>query len=146
PELRDTHDAYVRSILNDLDTLNIYAKLMNVHDAVHAIRMTADPDFTADDWRATLPGDKIIPREINNFNGDPSDLLWPSLAKQIIPRDAEILDLRTVKVGNKIYSSVFIDLFPKDVRPFISLFSRILPSHIPWRISFLLESEGLNTI
>ena len=26
PELRDTHDAYVRSILNDLDALNIYCQ------------------------------------------------------------------------------------------------------------------------
>lgn len=146
PELRDTHDAYVRSILNDLDTMNIFAKLLEVHDAVHAIRMTADPDFTADDWRATLPGDKIYPREINGFEGDVSDLLWPSLAKQVIPRDAETIDLRTVQVGNKLYSSVFIDLFPKDVRPFLNLFSRILPSHIPWRISFLIESEGLSTI
>ena len=41
---------------------------------------------------------------------------------------------------------MYIDLFPKDVRPFINLFSRILPTHVPWRISFLLESEGLNTI
>lgn len=146
PELRDTHGAYVRSILNDLDALKIYAKLMEVHDAVHAIRMTADSDFTSDDWRASLPGDKIYPREINDFNGDPSDLLWPSLAKQVIPRDGEALDLRTVRVGNKIFSSVFIDLFPKDVRPFINLFARILPSHIPWRISFFIESEGLPTI
>lgn len=146
PELRDTHDAYVRAIVHDLDALNIIARLMTVHDAVHAIRMTADPDFTADDWRATLPGDRIMPREINGFDGDASDLLWPSLAKQVIPRDAEVLDLRTVKVGSKIYSSVFIDLFPKDLRPFINLFSRILPSHIPWRISFLIESEGLNTL
>lgn len=146
PELRDTHDAYVRSILNDLDALNVYAKLMNVHDAIHAIRMTADPDFTAPDWRAVLPGDKILPREINDFNGDPSDLLWPSLAKQVIPRDAETIDLRTVQVGNKMYSSVFIDLFPKEIRPFMSLFTRILPTHIPWRISFLAESEGLSTL
>ncbi|MDI9817890.1 MULTISPECIES: type IV secretion protein IcmB [unclassified Legionella] len=146
PELRDTHEAYVRAILNDLDALNIYATLMEVHDAVRAIRMTGDPDFTADDWRATLPGDKIYPREVNGFDGDPSDLLWPSLAKQVIPRDAETLDLRTVKVGDKIYSSVFIDLFPKEIRAFMSLFGRILPSHVPWRISFLLESEGLNTI
>ncbi|MDR3441625.1 MAG: type IV secretion protein IcmB [Legionella sp.] len=146
PELRDTHDAYVRAILNDLDQMHIFAKLLEVHDAVHAIRMTADPDYTADDWRASLPGDKISVREFNGFEGDPSDLLWPSLAKQVIPRDAEALDLRTVRVGDKIYSSTFIDLFPKDVRPFIQLFSRILPSHIPWRISFLIESEGLSTI
>ncbi|HAZ7572005.1 type IVB secretion system protein IcmB/DotO [Legionella sp. PATHC032] len=146
PEIRDTHDAYVRAILNDLDALNVIAKLLEVHDAVHAIRMTGDPDYTADDWRATLPGDKISVRELNNFEGDPSDLLWPPLSKQVLPRDAEIIDLRTVRVGDKIYSSTYIDLFPKDVRPFISLFSRILPSHVPWKISFLLESEGLSTI
>lgn len=146
PELRDTHDAYVRSILNDLGSLNIYANLLDVHDAIHAIRMTADPDFTSEDWRASLPGDKIYPREIHSFEGDSSDLLWPSLAKQVIPRDAETLDLRTVMVGNKIYSSVYIDLFPKDIRPFVTLFSRILPAHIPWRITFLIESEGLETI
>ena len=146
PELRDTHDAYVRSVLNDMDAMNIFARLVNVHNAVHAIRMSADPDFTADDWRATLPGDQIFPREINNFEGDPSDLLWPSLAKQVIPRDANALDLRTVQVGTRLYSAVFIDLFPKEVRPFANLFNRILPSHVPWRISFLIESEGLHTI
>ncbi len=146
PELRDTHSAYVRSVLNDLDSLNVIAKLLEVHAAVHAIRMTADPDFTADEWRATLPGDMIPVRELNNFEGDASDLLWPSLAKQVIPRDAQIIDRRTVQVGDKIYSSAYIDLFPKDVRPFVTLFSRILPTHIPWRISFLMESEGLSTI
>lgn len=146
PELRDTHSAYVRSILNDLNSLNILGKLLDAHDALHAIRLTADPDFTADDWRASLPGDAIPVREVNAFEGDASDLLWPSLAKQIIPRDAETIDRRTVLVGNKIYSSAYIDLFPKDIRPFITLFSRILPTHIPWRMSFLLESEGLSTI
>jgi len=146
PELRETHSAYVRAVKNDLDTLNISAKLLEVHEAVYAIRMTADPDFTADDWRASLPGDKIPVREINNFEGDVSDILWPSLAKQVIPRDAVTIDRRTVLVGNKIYSSAYIDLFPKDIRPFVTLFSRILPTHIPWKISFFLESEGLGTI
>lgn len=146
PELRDTHDAYVRSIMNDLDALNIFAKLMEVHDAIHAVRMTIDPDYTADNWRPSLPGDKVTVREVNGFDGDPSDLLWPSLAKQIFPRDAETLDLRTVRVGDKIYSSTYIDLFPKELRPFIQLFSRLLPAHIPWRISFLIESEGVGTI
>lgn len=146
PELRDTHEAFVRSVLNDFELLNIHASLLNVHDAVHAIRMSADPDFTAHDWKATLPGDKVTVREVNKFEGDPSDLLWPSLAKQVIPRDGENLDLRSARVGDKLYSSVFVDLFPKDVRPFIVLFNRILPSHIPWRISFLFESGGLETI
>lgn len=146
PEIRDAHEAYVRAILNDLSTLNVAAHLVEVHQAIRDIRMSADPDFTADDWRASLPGDVIYPREINGFEGDASDLLWPSLAKQVLPRDAENLDLRSVRVGDKIYSSVFIDLFPKDLRSFMTLFSRILPTHIPWRMSFFIESEGLETI
>lgn len=146
PELRDLHDAFVRAVLNDLDALNIYANLVEVHDAIKAIRMSADPDFTSSEWRAALPGDTIIPQERNGFYGDPSDLLWPPLAKQILPRDAQNMDRRTVQVGDKIYSSVFVDLFPQDLQPFMVLFTRILPTHVPWRISFLLESEGLSTI
>lgn len=146
PELRDTHSAYVRSILNDLEQYRLLAKLVNVHDAVHAIRMTADPDFTAYNWKATLPGDTIGVTEINNFEGDPSDLLWPPLSKQILPRDATVLDRRTVVVGDKMYSTIYIDLFPKDIRPFSHLFTRLVPTHVPWRISFFVESEALNTI
>lgn len=146
PEIRDTHTAFVRSILNDMEQYRLLAHLMTVHDAVHAIRMTADPDFTAYDWKPTLPGDTIGVTEINNFEGDPSDLLWPPLAKQVIPRDATILDRRTVVVGDKMYSTIYIDLFPKDVRPFSQLFSRLIPTHIPWRISYLMESEALNTL
>lgn len=146
PELRETHSAFVRSIENDLKVLNVVANTLEVHDAVHAIRMTADPDFTADDWRPSLPGDKLAVRETNEFEGDASDLLWPSLAKQVIPRDAEIIDRRTVLVGDRLYSTVYIDLFPKEIRSFVALFARILPTHIPWRISFLIESEGSSTI
>lgn len=146
PELRDSHDAFVRSVLNDFNSLNVNIELLTAHDAVHAVRMSADPEFTSKDWKATLPGDKIPVREFNSFEGDPSDLLWLPLSKQVLPRDGENLDLRTVRLGDRIYSSVFIDLFPKDLRNFMVLFSRILPSHIPWRISFFLESGGLTTL
>lgn len=146
PDLRNAHDAFTRSILNDFNALNLSSKILDVHEAVYVMRMNADPDFTSRDWRATLPGDKISVREINQFKGDPSDILWPSLAKQVLPRDAENLDLRTVRIGDKVYSTVFIDLFPKDIKPFVTLLSRTLASRIPWRISFLLESGGISEV
>ena len=146
PELRDSHNAYLRSFMNDLETLQIFARVLEVHDALHAVRMTADPLFTADDWKPSLPGDYIHVRDVNGFDGDASDLLWPPLAKQVIPRDAEIIDRRTVLVGTTLYSSVYIDLFSKDIRSFANLFVRTLASIIPWRISFLLESDGLSTL
>ena len=146
PDLRDPHDAFVRSVLRDLNTLNIYAKLLDIHEAVYDMRYIADPEFTAKEWQAVLPGDKIRLKDYRAATGDLSDLLWPSLARQILPRDAENLDLRTVRIGDKIYSSVFIDLFPKDIKTFITLFQRTLATRIPWRISFFIESSAVSSI
>lgn len=146
PEMRTNHESFVKSFLNDLAASNLVSTLLNIHDAVHIIRYIVDPEFTGDDWRASLPGDSLAAREIKHFEGDVSDIMWPSLAKQVVPREAIIYDRRTVQVGDKIYTSVFIDLFPKEIRSFSVFFARILSTNIPWRITFLVESEGLSTL
>lgn len=146
PDLRDPHEAFVRSVMGDLATLNVSATLLDAHEAVYEMRRIADPEFTAREWKAVLPGDKIRLKEYKAATGELSDLLWPSLARQILPRDAENLDLRTVRIGDKVYSSVFIDLFPKDIRAFIALFQRTLATRIPWRISFFIESAAVSTV
>ena len=45
--------------------------------------------------------------------------MWPPLARQVFPRDAMNIDLRTVRVGDRIYTPPFIDLFPQELRPFL---------------------------
>ena len=120
--------------------------VLEVHDALHACRHSVDPNFTDLGWRPLLPGDRITIKEPHNITGDIGDILWPNLSRQLMPRDAENIDLRTCKVGDLIYSSVFIDLFPKEIQQFVQLFSRTLQTHIPWRISFLIESGGLDSV
>jgi intracellular multiplication protein IcmB len=142
-ELRDPHDSFVRALLNDLNSLEVQVELLEIHDAAYIMRKIADPDFTAQNWRPALPGDRAPIKYYQNVYQDVSDLLWPSLARQLLPRDAEVKDLRTVRVGDKIYSCVYIDLFPKDIKNFNQLFQRAVAAHIPWRISFLLDSDGL---
>jgi intracellular multiplication protein IcmB len=146
PDLRDSHESFVRATANDLSALNIQADVLEVHDAVYEMRRILDPEFTSRDWRPLLPGDKITVKEYKRATGDVADLLWPALARQVFPRDAENIDLKTVKLGDKIYSSVFIDLFPKDIKMFVNLFQRALAARIPWRISFFIESDGLAAI
>ncbi|MBA2654558.1 MAG: type IV secretion protein IcmB [Gammaproteobacteria bacterium] len=146
PDLRESHDSFVRSTVNDLNTVGIVAELLEVHEAVYAMRLSVDPDFTDRQWRPSLPGDKITIKQPRNLSGEISDILWPPLGRQILPRDAENMDLRTVRIGDRIYSSVFIDLFPKEVQQFNALFIRTLPTHIPWRISFLMEGGGLGSL
>jgi len=145
-ELRDQHDSLVRSIVRDFDELGVDAKLLEVHDAVKAMRETVDPEFTSPDWRPVLPGDKIPVRDVKETVGEMSGLMWPTLAKQILPRDAENLDLKTCRIGDRIYTSIFVDLFPQDIKPFLHLFNRVVSTQIPWRISFFVESGGLSSI
>lgn len=145
-EIRDQHNSYVNAIIEDFSMLGLNCRMMDVHEAVHAVRLISEPDFTDRDWRPVLPGDKIPFREMSNLSGDISGLLWPSLGKQILPRDAENLDLKTCRIGDRIYSSIFIDLFPQEIKTFSYLFNRVLNSELPWRISFLVESNALGTM
>ncbi len=146
PDLREAHDSFVRAVQSDMNMLEIVTDLLEVHEAVSAMRYSVDPDFTDRSWRPLLPGDKITIKDSKQVKGDISDIMWPSLARQLLPRDAENLDLRTVRLGDRIYSSVFIDLFPKEIQQFVELFSRTVQTRIPWRISFLIESGGLSSL
>lgn len=146
PELRDEHHSFVRSLINDFTTIGLDNRLLEVHEAVRAIRSTADLAFTDLNWKPVLPGDKIPARNLKHLAGEISDIMWPPLGKQILPRDAFNLDLKTCQIGNHIYGAIFIDLFPQDVRPFLSLFNRTLPSQIPWRISYHIHGGGSGSI
>lgn len=147
PDIRESHHSFVRSVVNDLEGLNIHAQLLKIHAAVHAIRNSADPEFTAINWRPVLPGDKIPVRELSVSAGDGlSGLMYPPLARQVFPRDAMSLDLRTIRVGDRIYTPLFIELFPQDIKPFMALLARTLPTNIPWRMSFLIESGGMSVL
>ena len=145
-ELRDKHDSFCSSIVADLLSCGVQAQLLDVHEAVYRVRNNIDPDFTDNDWRPILPGDKYNPKITKHYNADISDILWPALSRQLFPRDGENLDLRRSKIGNRIYASVFIDLFPKDVKSFAALFGRTLQTGIPWRISFLMDSSGMDAL
>src|SRR6185437_7099233 len=146
PDLRESHHSFVRSLVTDLSAVNVFCQLLPVHDAVFAMRYSADPEFTDKNWRPLLPGDKIPVREVRPAANELSGLMWPPLARQIVPRDAMSIDLRTIRVGDRIYTPLFVDLFPQEIKTFMALFARTLPTQVPWRISFLIESGGLATL
>ncbi len=145
PDLRNAHDAFVRATYNDLNALNLQTGVLNIHDALHEVRMTTDPEFTDRTWKPTLPGDKIPKRASEIFEDEISNILYPPLTQQLMPRDAERLDFRTMRIGDRVYSAIFVDLFPKDVKTFLHLFNRVHASQIPWRISYLMQSNGLES-
>lgn len=145
-DLREIHDSFVTTLVADMNVLGVVAEVLEVHEALMVARLSVDPEFTDRMWKPSLPGDKLTIQDSQHIKGEISDILWPSLARQLLPRDAENVDLRTARVGDRIYTSVFIDLFPKDVQKFASLFLRCAQAKIPWRISFLIDGGGLSSL
>lgn len=143
PDLREIHESYIRSTLNEFSTLGLVSNLLDVHTALREARRTIDPDFTSREWSPYLPGDKIPVRMLEGLTNDISEIMWPALPYQMIPRDAENLTQKIARIGDKIYAPMFIELFPKEVKSFTQLFNRVMAANIPWRIAFMMESNGL---
>lgn len=144
--LRTRHASFVSALLIDLKEVNLAAELLDVHQAFHDQRMSVDPEFTDETWRPRLPGDRIPVREDRRDPKDMSGHYWPKVGSQLMPRDAEKLDSRTVAVGDRSYAPMFVDLFPREIEPFQKLFARVRDSRIPWRMAFLIESKGLSQL
>lgn len=143
PEIRNIHDSFVNTALEDIQHAGFYANFLPVHEAVYEIRKTIDPTYTDREWRPYLAGDKLPIRFEPHTAVDLSNILWPPLDQQVFPRDAENLDLKTCRIGSLAYAPIFIELFPKDIKPFYELFRRMLASHMPWRISYLVGPDGI---
>ncbi|WP_235602957.1 hypothetical protein [Piscirickettsia litoralis] len=146
PELRNLHDSLISTVVEDLQQIGFYIKLLDVHSALYETRKSIDPNFTSPDWKPFLPGDTIpvrLKEYEDNKQGDISDILWPPLSSQVIPREGENFDLKMTRIGDMMYSPLYIELFPKNVRPFYDLFRRAALADLPWRASFHISGNGI---
>lgn len=144
--LRDRHNSFVNTVVQDFKTCTISVSKLNVNKALHAIKSSVDIN-TGPDWKASLPGDRILPnirKVVNRENAEEWDIIWPKLSWQICNKDAKVIDDKFVEIGDYIYAPVYIDLFAKEVGTFFDLFYRLVSRNIPWRYSFLLEGDGLD--
>jgi intracellular multiplication protein IcmB len=143
--LRASHQAAVNGLLSQLDNAKIVANLLPAHDALHVFRREIDPEATADNWRALLPGDPI-PVRMKESKGskDFSNVLYPRIKDQVMPRPASApINNRWVEIGDRIYAPVVMSTAPQDPSRFqVLLGNTIGNSNIPFRISFMLTPNG----
>lgn len=146
PEIRNIHQSLIDSLMEDLNYTGLYVKLLEVHEAVREIRRTVDPNYTSPDWSPSLPGDRLPLKLSKAVQQDLSSYLWTPLDEQIFPRPAENIDLKITKIGDIIYAPMFIDLFPKDIKPFYDLFRRLKDANLPWRMSYSFNAKGMSIV
>lgn len=139
--LRTRHKSYIASVSSALDEMDIKAEILEVHEALRAVRNNLYPTKSHDKWWPCLPGDKISPRAPRS-TADMSDLMWPPLSQQIAAGDARVLDKSLVLLGDQLWGGADMVLAPMDASPFPQLLNRLFDADIPYRVSFLIEGGG----
>lgn len=164
--LRDRHLSFVSKITDDLSSpeFGCSVDVLDVQEALRAIRRSVYPDITTDDWNAAIPGTKIPFRWKSNGNlADMSEVLYPSLPRQIMTATAEIgkrgneniPDSTTVRVGSRVYAPLMAAIPPREPQYFNTLFNSLnraetrengVTRALPYSISFMLESDGMSVM
>ncbi len=140
--LRTRHKSYVSAIVSAMDELGVQGRVMEVHEALAAVRSNLFPDHSNEGWRACLPGDPVPPRAPTDEK-DLSDVLWPNLPNQLVAADARVLGKSVVRIGNTLWAGADMTLGPMDATAFPVLLNRLVEADIPFRISFLIEGGGV---
>ncbi len=143
--LKTRHKSFVGAMMTAFEELSIECQLLEVHEALNAIRCNLFPDRVNEKWRACLPGDPIPPRAPQSAV-DMSDILWPSLPNQLTAADAKVLGKSVVRIGNLLWAGADMTLGPMDPTPFPVFLNRLVEADIPFRISFLIEGGGASAV
>ena len=144
PEISHQHDGYVSMVSDIFNTIGILSETLSGKEALRAIRRIIDSDFTDREWNAVLPGDKINIRypDYGQDDADPALYLYPSLPQQLFPRPAVVAG-RRVEIGDKYHQSIILESPPQHEESFMQLFKKMKDKQMPWRASFLIDSDGL---
>ncbi|HBM90861.1 MAG TPA: type IV secretion protein IcmB, partial [Rhodospirillaceae bacterium] len=141
--LRTRHKSYVSTVVSALQEISIKNTLEDVHSALASVRGSIYPLLSNDKWRANVPGDPLLPR-VSTEEKDASDILWPPLRQQICTGDAKTVSPTLVQIGDLLSSGVDLTLSPADPTPFPQLLARLIDGDVPFHISFLIESGGVD--
>lgn len=140
------HKNFTKAVFDLFSELGFVVDVLNAHAAVRAIKSTVYPDEDLSNWRARLPLDGVIPRELDgvsekNLGGG----MVPPLSEQIFSRTANKSDTdkyRVAPIGDLLFRSFDMTLAPESLKAFDHLINKVesTANDMPWRISFLLDS------
>ena len=163
--LHNKHNAYVSAILTVMQSGEFACdvSLLDVRRALRAIRKSVLPDITADSWEPIIPGvEHSLMWKSNTSGDDLSEVLPPPLKEQILSRSLEIVhdahpvlrDRHWVRIGNRVFSPMLIDVPPGRPDHFQKLFDMLNKTvarykgqerACPYAISMMLEGDGLRS-
>lgn len=163
-EVYSRHSSLVRGIVQDLEVANQIVNLLDVTEALQEIRAALYPETSSTkfDWKPRLPAPfhkipagarasqmKMAPDTLGEMAAlDYSNLGVPTFDLQLAGEDGMTIDSRTVRIGGCLFSGFDLTLAPEVLTPFNDLVAAINrnPFEVPWRVTFLIEAGGLQTL
>lgn len=145
-QIQIRHQAFVNSVLADLERIAIRAAKLDSKDALRAVKASIYPDMVGSEWTPFLPGNKVAVRGQEVGGTDVSHFFVPRLEDQILDKESEVLNPRIVRIGRYNFAALEMSIGPQEVRPFSHLLDRMRKmggGEFPWRVSFLIEGGGL---
>ncbi|MCB1919713.1 MAG: hypothetical protein KDJ28_07025 [Candidatus Competibacteraceae bacterium] len=142
--LTDPHRSLVKTLQDDLGAAGFELDVLPVATACRWLRQEADPDWTPAEWRPLLPGNGLpAPRERPNGGIEAAGDWFPAFGGQLFPRGMQLLDHRTVQVGDRLYQPLMVDL-PQltEMQRFERLLDRVRQQRLPWRMLVRLSGDA----
>ncbi|MDR0622665.1 MAG: hypothetical protein LBJ61_12455, partial [Deltaproteobacteria bacterium] len=144
--LRSAHRAARELLLGALVSAGLLGRVLTAKEICRLMRLALDPNLTGEDFAPLLPGDPR-PYLLPDPGGDPqSSLLYPSLASQIFPGEAKVVDRSMVLVGQRLHAPFLMAVPPRTPRPFSELRRALAAGRPqdPLRTLVALSPDGLS--
>ncbi|MDR1309448.1 MAG: hypothetical protein LBL95_06075, partial [Deltaproteobacteria bacterium] len=143
--LRGGHHGAMEALGRAFSAAGLSAVALGAHDLVRRIQAGLCPSLAPPGARPLLPGDPR-PLLFPEAGADPlAAALLPSLAGQIFPGEARIVDRSLVLVGQRLHAPFLMALPPRSPRPFAELFRALSAARPgdPLRMCLSLTPDGL---
>ncbi|AQT06372.1 hypothetical protein [Acetobacter persici] len=163
-KMLDHHKSFVESVSNDFSSAGMRQEVLNVTEALRAIRRTVDRTGTARDWCPSTPyqtrkekTEDQIRKSANNkggstsihrsssLKGDVTDSLWSRLDDQIFSIPGIQETPQNLKIGPYVFAGMDLTSAQRQKQSFNKLIRRMRMSgkEPPWRARFLLQGQGV---
>lgn len=143
--MRAEHATFIASIGTALRGANLVFRELQPEIAARAMRMMFDEEWTRLDWKPWLAenGTKTMASCPGTYSFEELGTEWimpESLANQIVPREAEIINNEMVRIGSRIHYPFMNKLMPQQIIGFRQgFFNEAITETYPWRITFTIR-------
>ena len=143
PGLEMIHSGFATQIISKLQE-RISIREMTAHQFLHTIRKQITQFDVSDQWKAMLPGDKVLATRLVEevpIANDMSHILAPEISHQLFTREPKVhaADSTLVDIGDWVIAPLMVDQRPQEPKPFADLFSSI-DRNVPYQMSLVIDS------